>query len=235
MVKLGLHTCLQEPEERGGSGNITGGGGAHGSSGGIGSGSGNVGGSTGGSSGIFTSSGVGVVSGAPTPSPSSGSIGTPSGVPNTGYSASSASTPGGVGMAGGGGGAGVGAGEEVLPLGVASVLWELECCAAQARITLMNLNEGRPNHFGVFRAGVCVEEIRMLEEKVCVCVHVCVDVLTRSFVMLHVPHVTCRVWREARHYHHRYSVLSVCVGLVCSFESTSYFSKTREHMTRIML
>ena len=37
---------------------------------------------------------------------------------------------------------------------------------AQARVTLMNLNDGRPNHFGVFRAGVYVEEMRMLEEKV---------------------------------------------------------------------
>ena len=54
----------------------------------------------------------------------------------------------------------------MLPLGVASVLWELECCAAQARVTLMNLNDGRPNHFGVFRAGVYVEEMRLLEEKV---------------------------------------------------------------------
>lgn len=69
------------------------------------------------------------------------------------------------GGAASGGGAFPGA-EEALPIGVASVLWELECCAAQTKITLMNLMEGRPNHFGVFRAGVYVEEIRMLEAKV---------------------------------------------------------------------
>lgn len=56
--------------------------------------------------------------------------------------------------------------EKPLPPGVASVLWELECCAAQARVTLMNLSEGRPNHFGVFRACVYVEEMRILETKV---------------------------------------------------------------------
>ncbi|CAN0059388.1 unnamed protein product, partial [Sphacelaria rigidula] len=43
---------------------------------------------------------------------------------------------------------------------------ELECCAAQARATLMNLNEGRANHFGVFRACVYVQEMRILEKKV---------------------------------------------------------------------
>ncbi|CAN0491366.1 unnamed protein product, partial [Ectocarpus sp. 12 AP-2014] len=41
-----------------------------------------------------------------------------------------------------------------------------ECCAAQALVTLMSLNEGRPNHFGVFRAGVYVQEMRMLEAKI---------------------------------------------------------------------
>lgn len=67
----------------------------------------------------------------------------------------------------GGGGAGAGTEEsQQLPLGVASVLWELECCAAQARATLMNLNEGRANHFGVFRACVYVQEMRILEKKV---------------------------------------------------------------------
>lgn len=65
-----------------------------------------------------------------------------------------------------GAGSRAGVGEQALPFGAASVLWELECCAAQALITLMNLNEGRPNHFGVFRASVYVEEIRMLEAKV---------------------------------------------------------------------
>lgn len=69
-------------------------------------------------------------------------------------------------MDGGGGGGGGGAADESLPLGVASVLWELECCAAQARVTLMNLSEGRPNHFGVFRAHMYVQETRLLEEKV---------------------------------------------------------------------
>lgn len=53
------------------------------------------------------------------------------------------------------------------------MLWELECCAAQALVTLMNLSEGRPNHFGVFRACVYVEEMRMLEAKVLVTSLVC--------------------------------------------------------------
>ena len=85
------------------------------------------------------------------------------------------------GGAAAGGGTSTGA-EEALPMGVASVLWELECCVGQARITLMNLIEGRPNHFGVFRAGVYVEEIRMLEAKVSACVLRCFGGAMRSSV-----------------------------------------------------
>lgn len=169
-----MQTCLTDGDERGGSGgsgpsssfssNGTSGCGSNGaaatsassslnpsSKAGLASSASGTGG--GGIDSSTVGNGSGVVSG-------SGSVGVTTTV--TGSRGSNIFLEGGTAS---GGGAFPGA-EEALPMGVASVLWELECCAAQARITLMNLMEGRPNHFGVFRAGVYVEEIRMLEAKV---------------------------------------------------------------------
>ncbi|CAM9475646.1 unnamed protein product, partial [Choristocarpus tenellus] len=50
-------------------------------------------------------------------------------------------------------------------MGIASVLWELECCLVRAHETLTNLQERRPNHFGVFRGALYAREIRVLDTK----------------------------------------------------------------------
>ncbi|CAM9887074.1 unnamed protein product, partial [Ectocarpus sp. 4 AP-2014] len=180
-VKLGLQTCLLEPEDRGGPK----GGGSSGSSGKATGGNGLP---------VASIGGGGVRCGSSSPTVSSvGCTAPPSSKCSTATSTGGVTTPsvGGGGSGGGGGaifvgkprasssnnssvflesgaggGAGPGGGEALLPLGVASVLWELECCAAQALVTLMSLNESRPNHFGVFRAGVYVQEMRMLEAKI---------------------------------------------------------------------
>lgn len=177
VVQLGLRTCLTEPEER-----ISGRGGGdeEGNSSATENANANASFSTRASGAAASSSSSfshhlhrggpkSTTAGLSSPTSSTGGM---MSMVRTGSSSSKLSNsnnngcylgPGGViGGVGGGGGS-----EEALPLGTASVLWELECCAAQTRVTLMNLNEGRPNHFGVFRAGVYVAEIRMLEEKVC--------------------------------------------------------------------
>lgn len=171
VIKLGLSTCMTEPDERVGSGNSSAmigesvgkaaPGGPSPSSSSSSSSSTNAGGAlllpSSSSSGSLPSSST-LAAGAPS------SISSLVGVMVSG-SASSGSRSGAVsgGSTGTGGGGGP---EESLPLGTAAVLWELECCVAYARLTLMNLNEGRANHFGVFRAGVYVKEMCMLEEKV---------------------------------------------------------------------
>ncbi|CAN0094307.1 unnamed protein product, partial [Ectocarpus sp. 13 AM-2016] len=181
VVKLGLQTCLLEPEDRGGPS----GGGSSGSSGKAGGGNGLLVASIGGGGARCRSSSPTVSStgctapqsskrstatstaGVTTPSVGGGGSGGGGGAIIVGKPRASSSSNSSVFLeSGAGGGAGAGGEEALLPLGVASVLWELECCAAQALVTLMSLNEGRPNHFGVFRAGVYVQEMRMLEAKI---------------------------------------------------------------------
>lgn len=176
IVKLWLQTCLTDGDERGGSGG-SGPSSSFTSNGTSGCGS-NCAAATSTSSSLNPSSKPGLATSSASGTGGSGidssTGGNGSGVVSggggvtttvTGSRGSNIFLEGG---AASGGGAFPGA-EEALPMGVASVLWELECCAAQTRITLMNLMEGRPNHFGVFRAGVYVEEIRMLEAKVGFC------------------------------------------------------------------
>eukprot|EP00903_Cladosiphon_okamuranus_P005550 g5526.t1 len=145
VVKLGLKTCLVEPEDREYPGNTT---------------------NTNATPSVPSSvgaAGAGAVAGTGNAA-GGGSRTAVVGKTRASIPSSTVFLESGVGGAGG-------AGEEALPLGVACVLGELECCAAQSLVTLMNLSEGRPNHFGVFRACVYVQEIRMLEAKILELVH----------------------------------------------------------------